>query len=48
LCNLRQTLTINFRGKNEIFYIKIIPLESSFKYESNDMIFIWYILYLFD
>jgi hypothetical protein len=40
LCNLRQTLTINFRGKNEIFYIKIIPLESSFKYESNDMIFI--------
>jgi hypothetical protein len=38
---LRQTLTINFsQRKYEIFDIKIIPLESSFEYESNGIIFI--------
>jgi hypothetical protein len=38
LCILRQTLNVNF--KYEIFYRKIIPLESSFEYESNGIIFI--------
>jgi hypothetical protein len=41
ICILRQTLVINFsQKKSEIFEIKIISLESSFKYESNGIIFI--------
>jgi hypothetical protein len=41
ICILKQTLVINFsQKKSEIFDIKIIPLESSFEYESNNIIFI--------
>jgi hypothetical protein len=41
VCILRQTLTINFSQKNLRYLdIKIIPLESSFEYESNGIIFI--------
>jgi hypothetical protein len=40
ICILRQILTINFSKKYEIFDIKIIPLKSSFKCESNGIIFI--------
>jgi hypothetical protein len=37
---LKQTLIINFSQKKyKIFNIIIIPLESSFEYESNDIIF---------
>jgi hypothetical protein len=47
MCILRQTLTINFsQQKYEIFNIKIISLESSFKYESNSII-LYNIFYIF-
>jgi hypothetical protein len=41
ICILRQILTINFSQENMRYFTKkIIPLESSFEYESNDIIFI--------